>query len=374
MKRFLPALKERLIPRRLPRRSVGAGSAGGTGGRRRSGLAAGAAALVLGGVLAGSLAGCSLGGDALVAESVNGHAISMTAYQQIVDLYKQQSSRSGQAVNWQSPEGRSTLASMQANALDFLSTTILLHQQVGEQHLSVTSKDLKTQLDALATNIKAAAQQSPDDPEFRALSQALKPATDEVAHNPDLNTLIAGRPSMADVLVIFATESADIQALSAHAKVPTAKVRLIEVNTQKDAEALRTQAEHGANFADLAKAHSLDAGSGQQGGDLGRPFFYVGQLSQLNPALDTAIFGPSASTAKTSYVIVPLDSSKTSKYILAEVTNRATTPLADLKDAQTQSSILSSWLDVVVKPAASIQQYVAVDPTPTPNSASQLQG
>lgn len=366
MKLSLPGFFERSLPLRAR-----------TAGRRRGAmLTTGAATLVLCGVLAGTLAGCgaNTGADAVTAESVNGNAVSMTTYQQIVGLYKQQAARSGQSVDWQTPAGRSLLASMQASSLSFLTTALLLHEQVARQRLNVTSKDLQTQMASLASSIKTAAQQSPNDPEFHALSQALGPATTEAAHNPDLKALIAGRATMADVLVIFAYESADQQALTARAKVPTAKVRLIEVNTQKDAEALRTQAQHGADFGALAKAHSLDASSGKLGGDLGQPFFFVGQLSQLSPALDKAIFAPPASNAKTSYVIAALDTSAKSKYLLAEVTGRSTALVSTLKNAQTQSTIVSTWLGMVVKPSASIQQYVAVDPTPTPVPQQQPQG
>lgn len=359
MNRSFPALVARLIPQRTPNHARTASRRG------RATMATSACVLALCVALSAALSACGVGSDALVAERVNGNAVSMTAYQQFVTLYKDESADSGQAADWQSPSGRALLSQMQASSLDLLTNALLYHEQVARQHLSVSTKDLQAQLTALTSSLKSAEQQYPNDAEFRSLDQAIKQATTEAAHNPDLAAIIGGRTSAADVLIILAYSNAEQQALTAHAKLPTATVRLIEVATRQQAESLRTQVQHGADFAALAKAHSLDSGTGQQGGALGVPYFYVGQLSQISPALDTAIFGPSANNAKTSYVIVPLDTSKNSKYVLAEVTNRGTTAVSKLNDPTTEGSVLSGWLSVVLKPAAAIQQYVAVDPTPT---------
>lgn len=51
--------------------------------------------------------------------------------------------------------------------------------------------------------------------------------------------------------------------------VETVAVYHILVKTQAEAEALRKQLESGKDFAELAKAHSEDAGSKEKGGDLG---------------------------------------------------------------------------------------------------------
>jgi parvulin-like peptidyl-prolyl isomerase len=364
MNRFLPASVERYTSQRVrsgPRRG-------------RTGLAAGAVALALCAALAATLAGCSAGSDALVVERVDGNAISMTSYQQIVALSKDQNQANGQSADWQSPSGRATLSQIEAGALQFLASTLLYHEQVQQQHLTVTTKDLQAQLTSLSSSVKSAAQQNPSDAEFRAFAQAIPSATAEAAHNPDLAALIAGRASYADVLVMLAYANAEQQVLTAHAKVPTAAVRLIEVNTKQDAQALQTQAQHGADFAALAKAHSLDSATGQQGGNLGKPYFYVGELSQITPALDRAIFGPQVANAKTSYIVVPLDSSKNSKYLLVQVTNRTTTLLSKLNNPSTENSVLGSWASVVLTPSASVQQYVAVDPTPTSAPSSPSQG
>jgi hypothetical protein len=66
-------------------------------------------------------------------------------------------------------------------------------------------------------------------------------------------------------------------------------------------------------------------------------------------------------------VIVPFSG----KYVLCEVTKRTTVALASISDQQTQTTTLNAWLAVVLRPAADIQQYVAVDATPTTSSPGQ---
>ena len=66
--------------------------------------------------------------------------------------------------------------------------------------------------------------------------------------------------------------------------MPTASARHILVSTEEEANDLKNQIESGADFADLAKAHS-QCPSGQQGGDLGQ--FSKGQMV---PEFDQVVF------------------------------------------------------------------------------------
>ena len=63
-----------------------------------------------------------------------------------------------------------------------------------------------------------------------------------------------------------------------------AKARHILVSTKEACEDLKTQIEGGADFAELAKAHS-ECPSGQQGGDLGE----FGQ-GEMVPEFDEVVF------------------------------------------------------------------------------------
>ena len=64
----------------------------------------------------------------------------------------------------------------------------------------------------------------------------------------------------------------------------TAKARHILVETEEDCNELKSQIENGADFAELAKAHSK-CPSGQQGGNLGE--FSEGQMV---PEFDAVVF------------------------------------------------------------------------------------
>ncbi len=73
--------------------------------------------------------------------------------------------------------------------------------------------------------------------------------------------------------------------------LPQVHVRQILVAAEADAQALRQQLEAGADFAELARTHSLDESTRGQGGDLG--FIPLGQ-GVLLPAVEEAVKGLSA--------------------------------------------------------------------------------
>lgn len=82
--------------------------------------------------------------------------------------------------------------------------------------------------------------------------------------------------------------------------VPQVHAEHILVKTEAEAKAIETQLKGGASFEDLAKAKSIDTGSGAQGGDLG--FFSHGQMV---PAFEKAAFalpvGQISAPVKTQY-------------------------------------------------------------------------
>jgi peptidyl-prolyl cis-trans isomerase C len=67
--------------------------------------------------------------------------------------------------------------------------------------------------------------------------------------------------------------------------MPTASARHILVSDEQECLDLKTKIEGGADFAEIAKKHSL-CPSGQSGGDLGE--FSKGQMV---PEFDTVVFG-----------------------------------------------------------------------------------
>ena len=89
----------------------------------------------------------------------------------------------------------------------------------------------------------------------------------------------------------------------------TAAARHILVDTQEQCEELKTQIENGADFAEVAKAHS-SCPSGQQGGSLGE--FGPGQMV---PEFDAVVF-----SGEINKVLGPVQTQF--GYHLIEVTSR----------------------------------------------------
>lgn len=345
--------------------------------RARSARGMGLAVLTLCALLVLTLAGCGgLASDPLAAASVDGHTVSLATYQRVLDLYRIASALQGQSADWQTPQGRGTLSTMQASAMQFLTSSVLIDDQVHQQHVTVTAKDMQTATQSFANLIKSWNSQAPDNADVRTLMAAATQAQKDAAHNPSLDSLLTGNASFSNIILLFGREDADYNALLAKAKVPTAHVRVILVKTQQEAENLKAQVvAKKADFGTLARQSSLDTTSAQLNGELGKPYFFVGELSQISPAFDTYLFGSKADyTDKVSYAVFPLDTTATSQWVLCEVTQRAQTSLSAESDSQTRSQVFNAWMTLVVQPASTVHQYVAIDPTPTTNANAAPQG
>ena len=324
--------------------------------------------LLLGAFAASVLtAGCAgIGSDPLVAASVYGHPISFAAYGRIVaisEAVNSQPSATGQnpPVSWQTPDGRPNLASLQQQALESLVGIALVHEQVLAQHIAVSAKDVTTRIKQFADSEDQNLSQSPGDPSLRQLDDGAHEALRQHLGNRDLFDLLAGRPSVADMIAIVLRAQVEQQALAAHGKVPTVHIRVIETATLKNAQQLEQQVRHGADFGKLARQDSLDQATASNGGEVGT--FHVGELGIFNKNFDTQIFGPHAGrTQKVEYAIFPYNG----KYELFEITQRSLARISDIKDTQVQSTVYDAWMAVVVRPAANVQEYTAIDATATP--------
>lgn len=278
-------------------------------------------------VLAGCGATASTG--PLVAARVNGDGISLSDYQAMLAWDEASAalpSSAGQAgtpIFWQTPDGRTTLAQTQQNALDYLINLQLMRQQLHKLHIAVPSASLATAHAQLQSAIKDALGR--DDP---ALTSALTKLT----------------PHVQDLL---SEQQADQQALITHVQVPTVHVRVILVTSQAQANDLLKQVQNGADFAQLAKQSSQDPQTAQAGGELGT--IYIGQFG---PPFDTDVFAHTHS----KYVIIPINS----EYALFEVTDPANVPLSGLNNQQNEQTVFDAWLSIAVRTHASIQTDVAI--------------
>jgi hypothetical protein len=311
-------------------------------------------------------AGCAgIGSDPLLAASVYGHPISYAAFGQIVaisELASSQPSSSGPnpPISWQTPDGRPSLASLQSSALESLVGIVLVHQQVLAQHIPVSAKDVTARIQQFADSEDQNLHQNPSDPSLQQLDSGGHEALRQHLGNRDLYDLLAGRPSVADMITIVLRAQIEQQALEAHAKVPTVHIRVIETATLKSAQQLEQQVRHGSDFGQLARQHSLDQATASNGGEVGT--FHVGELGIFNKNFDTQIFDPTVRhTQKVEYAIFPYNG----KYELFEITQRSSGALADIKDTQVQSTVYDAWMAVVIRPAANVQEYAAIDATAT---------
>jgi hypothetical protein len=315
-------------------------------------------ALLLGALFALALGGCAgLGGDPIQALRVNDQSVSLAMFQRLVEIQKLGAANQGQTTAWQTPDGRANLATAQGNAYQFLENVVLIHDDAARQHVTASNSEVLQQATALSDNINGSLANSPNSASLKLLADAAKAAVKTAKQEkPALGDLLGRHASMGDAVLVYAFQNADVKVLFAKGTVPAAHVRLIEVHTLKAANDLKAQLEaKKVDFAEYAKAHSLDTGTGAKGGEFGT--FRVGEISQQTPELDKAIFGPGARYGSgTQYVVARLAGGNA---VVAEVTQRSNVRLASITDTQTQNGIFGGWLDIVARPSAQIEHDVA---------------
>lgn len=285
-------------------------------------------------LLAALLAGCgaNAASDPLLAAKVNGHGVTLAQYQQMLTLYRATSAQSqngGILTDWRNADERESLASTQQQALDTFINVELMREQLGQQHITVSEKAIQTARDTLNKQIatsRKSLEQKPD-PELQAILDALTP----------------------DTITILSEQEAYQAAIQEKGKAPAVHLRGIETNDLKTAQELQQKAQSGSDFGELARTNSQNRATGAQGGEIGT--LYVGQITD---EFDKAVFAPGAHPGK--YLIQHIQNN----YWLFELTDLGPHALATINDQQTQASVVSKWLDNVVRPAASVEEYVTV--------------
>jgi len=297
--------------------------------------------------------------DPLLAAQVNGSPISMTEYQAILPVYiaSYEISAQGNAtsaasvplVDWRIPSQRPTYTQIQQTVLTFLINLSLQQQLLSEQHITVPAsaiRDAEAQINSVRVSNQQQFNQDPTNTALQALVASLTPTA----------------------IHILAEQQAGAMTFGAHGKIPQAHIYELTVKTRQQAEQLQTQAEHGANFTDLARKYSTDSSAATTGGDLG--ILYVGQLpyeiqqaQQQQPGIsdggfgatfDRAVFAPTQAPA---YVI--LTDPNNGGYSLLHIVARTQAPLADVKDATKENGYLSNWIAGNLYTAATIHRYLA---------------
>ena len=277
------------------------------------------------------LAGCgaNAASDPLLAAKVNGHGITLTQYQQMLALYRATNARNNLLTDWRNVSERENLASTQQQVLGILIDVELMREQLRQQHINVSAKEVQTARDTLnkeIANLSKQTEQSPD-PQLQAMLDTLTP----------------------DVITILSEQEAYQAAIQQKGKAPAVHLRGIETNDLKTAQELQQKAQSGSDFGELARANSQNRATGAQGGEIGT--LYVGQISD---EFDNAVFAKGAHPGK--YLIQHIQNN----YWLFELTDLGPRALSTITDQQTQASVVSAWLDKVVQPVASVEEYVTV--------------
>ncbi|MEP7285922.1 MAG: peptidylprolyl isomerase [Chloroflexota bacterium] len=253
------------------------------------------------------------------------------------------------------------LPSFGKQVLDSLITVKLVQQEAARRGISVTDDEVQQQINLFfgytpdATPVPAAPGQPPLNPTEVA---------DSFQANRDNYFGQAGvtaHMTQADVLATFAEQALQIklyQALTGDlpAQVEQVKVRHILMGAEDAANGLLAQIKGGANFAELAKANSLDSTSAALGGDLGwsSKGTYVAELDQ-------AIW-----TAKPGDVLGPIKTKFGFHLVLVEGREmRVLTPadLARAREALYQQLIVQIHASAKIQIVDNWQSFIPEEPT-----------
>lgn len=315
--------------------------------QRRRGLLA-SATLAL--ALAAGLAGCgstSTAADPLAAATVNGHAVPLSDYQQMVTYYKAAaaSQQTGSSADWRTPNGRGALASAQGQAINFL-VNLEVMRQLMAQHASdkgYSSADYQRELTADQKQLNdeiAAARKSGG----AALEAQLNALTDRVKY-------------------LFAEQQATENTLLKFLSLKTIHLRALIVMDPNQAQTLVAQLRGGADFNQIAA--KVNPNPSRANWDYGDQW-----EGSLPASFTSAVFAQ----GHPKYASVPFTGqSGTTQYVVTEATNDRTQQLATLNDAQEEQSIFANWLSSVYRPQLDAQHKISESvyiPTPSGNSGA----
>lgn len=146
--------------------------------------------------------------------------------------------------------------------LDEMIIIRLTQQEAARRGIGVTDADIEAELDAWAVQVGGRANL-----ELLLMQQGMtvEQLAEQLRINLTIRALIASEIVVTDeeVRQVFDANPAQF------ARQEMVRARHILVDTREQAEALRAQILDGADFAQLAREHSTDPGSGPNGGDLG---------------------------------------------------------------------------------------------------------
>ncbi|MGD2143091.1 MAG: peptidylprolyl isomerase [Anaerolineae bacterium] len=181
-----------------------------------------------------------------LAARVNGESVYVSDFKRELEQYR--ASLEAQGVDLSSQEGQQKLADASRWILDLMIEQKLIEEAAEQAGVEVTA-------DMVDEYMHAVAAESGGEQAFRAKLEAWGETYDDARR--EVRAQLVGM-SMTERIVAGVPESAE----QVHA-------RHILVDTAAEAERIRVQVEAGADFVALAKAHSQDRSTRENGGDLG---------------------------------------------------------------------------------------------------------
>jgi parvulin-like peptidyl-prolyl isomerase len=278
------------------------------------------------GALSLGLAGCG-GSDNNTSEDVPDDAVALVgdkeiSKQQFDALIAQAQASAKQQKRTFPKAGTPEYKNLQNQGLEYLIRRAQFEQKAEDLDVEVSEKQVNERLEQLKKQFY-----SGNDKKFKSSLKKLKLTEDQV--RSDVRAQLIEEQLYKKVTEDVKVTDKEIEDFykknkSQYQQAATREVRHILVKTKVKADALHTQLEGGANFANLAKKNSEDPGSKSQGGKL-----TVSQ-GQTVPPFDKAAFSLKknelSKPIKTQYgwhIIQPL----------SEVKKATTTPLPQVKEA-----------------------------------------
>ncbi|MFN2291637.1 MAG: peptidylprolyl isomerase [Anaerolineae bacterium] len=197
-----------------------------------------------------------------LAALVNGDYVFLADFEQRFSQYEQ--ALLDQGLDPNTEDGQAMLAQARTDVLEGMIDSVLVEQGSAQLGVSVTDQEVEQQLEA---DVAAGGGQEAFEEWLRATAQT----------RDDYKEML--RQSMLSQRVMEAvTGEVPSEAEQVHA-------RLIMVDTEEEAQEVLAQIQAGADFVALARQHSLDVATRENGGDVG--WFPRGLVA---PELETAAF------------------------------------------------------------------------------------
>ena len=209
-------------------------------------------------------------------------------------------------------DGQARLQALRDQVLDQLIDQALITQAAAEMGLSVTDDELEESIASIKASLESE--------EAFAKSLVANNLTEEEFRSLQRQQLLS-RKVMDRITADVPDEAEQVHA------------RHILVETEEEAQSILDQLESGADFAELAKEHSTDETTKDNGGDLG--FFPRGVvLPEFEEAAFALDVGERSGVVQTPY-----------GYHIIEVLERETRPVPDEIKEGLRQQIIINWLD-----------------------------